>query len=124
MLRARIETKPGSTKQSPGRESATGAVQQPADVDGKLLGLGTGQQHAVVQGVEEAVLADPALLLDQDAVHHRDLAGRSAKTQQRDARPAAQGFAEGDVPAAVACLWMSHAWPRDARSHGPRKGAS
>jgi hypothetical protein len=37
------------------------------------------QQHAVVERVEEPLLADPLLFLDKDAVHHRDLPGGSAE---------------------------------------------
>jgi hypothetical protein len=33
--------------------------------------------------VQEALLADPALLLDQDAVHHRDLPRGAAEGQRR-----------------------------------------
>ena len=41
---------------------------------------------AIVQRVQEPRLRDPALLLDQDAVHDRDLAGRAAKAQERHPR--------------------------------------
>ena len=69
-------------------------VEQPADVDRELLGLGTGQQRAVVQGVQEAPLPDPALLLDQRALHDRDLAGRAAEGLQRDREPGARGLVQ------------------------------
>ena len=43
-------------EQGPGRDSAGMAVEQLADVGGQLLGLGPRQEHAVVQGVEEALV--------------------------------------------------------------------
>ena len=61
-------------------------MHEPADIGGELLRLGAGQQHAVVQRVQEPVLADPALLLDEDAVHDRDLAGRSAEAESSATR--------------------------------------
>jgi DNA-binding transcriptional MerR regulator len=44
---------------------------QPADVDGHLLGLRPGQQHAVRECVQEAAFADPAVLVDDAALHDR-----------------------------------------------------
>ena len=77
----------GQDEQAAGHEAAARAVHQPADIDGELLGLGSGQQHAVVQRMQEPALGDPPLLLDDDAVHHRDLPGRAAEAQGGDARP-------------------------------------
>ena len=93
----------GQHEQDAGDEAAPGAVQQPADVDGELLRLGAGQQHAVVERVQEPRLADPALLLDQDAVHDRDLAGRAAEAERGDPRPDPHGLARTarHVPATV-----------------------
>ena len=56
---AMIARTPGRTKRA-GDEPALGLVQQPADVDGELLRLGAGQEHAVVERVQEPRLADPA----------------------------------------------------------------
>jgi hypothetical protein len=47
-----------------------------------LLRLGPGQQRAVVERVKVTLLVDPALLLDKDAVHQRDLARRAAKAEE------------------------------------------
>ena len=69
----------GQDEQPAGHDAAEGAVHQPADVGGELLRLGPRQQHAVVERVQEAALRHPALLLDEDAVHDRDLAGRAAE---------------------------------------------
>ena len=40
------------------------------------------------------MLADPALLLHQDAVHHRDLPGRAAERERRDAQPHPESLAK------------------------------
>ena len=87
----------GQDEQHAGDHAAERAVHEPADVGGELLRLGAGQEHAVVQGMQEPVLADPALLLDDDAVHDRDLAGGSAEAEQRDARPDPERLAEADA---------------------------
>ena len=93
MLSAMMETTPGRTNSTPAMMPPERAVHEPADVGGELLRLGAGQEHAVVQGMQEAVLADPALLLDDDAVHDRDLAGGAAEAEQRDAQPDPEGLA-------------------------------
>jgi hypothetical protein len=89
-------------EQRAGDQSALGPVQEPADVDHQLLRLRPGQEHAVVERMQKAALADPALLLDQDAVHDRDLPGRPAEAQRGDPGPDAERLAErnavgGDV---------------------------
>jgi hypothetical protein len=84
----------GNDEQDPGDQAATKAVEQPADVDGELLCLGAGQQHAVVQGVQESLLADPALLVDEHPLHDGDLSGRPAEGLQRDGKPRPHRFAE------------------------------
>ena len=84
-------------EQGAGDQAALGPVQQPADVDGELLRLRARQQHAVVERVQEPRLADPALLLDQDAVHHRDLPGGAAERESRDPRPGPHRLGEGGI---------------------------
>jgi hypothetical protein len=44
--------------------------------------------------VEEPGFSDPTLLIDQYAMHYRDLPHRAAKAQGRDTRPDANRFAE------------------------------
>jgi hypothetical protein len=66
-------------------EAAARPMEQPADVGGELLRFGAGQQHAIAQCVQKALFADPALFIDQDAVHDGDLSGGAAKRQQADA---------------------------------------
>ena len=69
-------------------------VKQPAHVRRELLGLGTGKQHAVIEGVQVPRLADPASLVDEDPVHHGDLPRRAAKTQQPNFQPDQYGVAK------------------------------
>ena len=89
--------KAGQDKQAAGDQAALRAVQQPAEIDRQLLRLGAGQQHAVVERIEEPVFADPALLVDDDAMHHRDLAGRTAEAQRGDAQPDPDRIGKGDA---------------------------
>ena len=78
------------------RDQATdGAVEQPAGVDRELLGLRPGQEHAVVEGVQEPLLPDPAPLVDESALHDGDLAGRTTERLQRDQEPGPNRRAEG-----------------------------
>ena len=105
-------------EQQPGDQPAAHAMQQPAGIGRKLHRLGPRQQHAVVQRMQEPRLVEPALFVDEDAVHQRDLAGRPAERQQPDPgedarrlaerRPAGRG--QGGVHAAAALagqLWRS-----------------
>ena len=85
---------PGSTNRTPATRPPRSAVEQPADVDGQLLGLRAGQQHAVVQRVQEPALPDPAVLVDEVALHDGDLAGRAAEGLQRDREPRLDGLPE------------------------------
>jgi len=65
-----------------GEDSALHPVQQPPHVDGELLRLGAGQQHAVVQRVQEPPVADPPPALDELLVHDRDLPSRPAEVDE------------------------------------------
>ena len=91
-----IAMTPGSTNSVPAINPPRVPVHQPADIHGQLLGLRARQQHAVVQGVQEPRFADPSLLLDEDAVHHRDLAGRTPEAQRGNAAPHTDGLTQGD----------------------------
>ena len=73
-------------------QPAARAVQAPAEIGRELLRLRSGQQRAERERVQEAALVDPALLVDEDAVHDGDLAGRSAEAlrRRRAPRPAAR----------------------------------
>ena len=86
----------GQHEQGAGDQAAAEPVEQPADVDGQLLSLGAGEQHAVVEGVQESALPDPAFLVDQGALHDRDLPGRSAEGLQARSEPRLDGLPERD----------------------------
>ena len=87
----------GQDEQPARHDAAERAMHQPADIGGELLRLGARQQHAVVERVQKPLLGDPALLLDQDAVHHRDLPGGAAEAQRRDAHPGPERLAQADA---------------------------
>lgn len=54
-------------------QAASGAVQQPPDIDRQLLRLRTRQKGAEAQGVQEPTLPYPSLLVDKGVLHDRDL---------------------------------------------------
>ena len=81
-------------EQDAGDQPAAHAMQQPADVGRELLRLRSRQQHAEVERVQEARLVDPFLLVDHDAMHHRDLAGRAAEVDAADLEPCLEELAE------------------------------
>ncbi|MCY1235043.1 hypothetical protein D9M72_476470 [compost metagenome] len=86
----------GQHEQGAGHEAAARAVHEPADVGGQLLRLGAGQQHAEVQRMQEALLADPAPPLDQLRMHDRDLPGGPAETDEAELEPEAKRFGKGN----------------------------
>jgi len=51
--------------------------------------------------MQEAVLTDPALLLDQDAVHDRDLPGRATEAERGHPQPDPKSFRKRDT-----VLWL------------------
>ncbi len=71
-------------EQKTGDEASLDAMEKPADIGRKLLRLGARQQHAIIQRMKITRLVDPLLLVDEDAVHHRDLRGRPAKGETAD----------------------------------------
>ena len=72
-------------------------MQEPADIGRKLLRFRTREEHAVIQRVEEAAFGYPVLLLDENAMHHRDLPSRSAEAENGDTHPHDERFAERDA---------------------------
>ena len=79
-------------------------MQEPADVSRELLRLGPGKKHAIVEGVKKARLTDPLFLVDQLGLHDRDLAGRSAETNQSELNPETKCLREtrmGDLFAVI-----------------------
>ena len=89
----------GQHEQAAGDDRARPAMHQPADIDRQLMRFGAGQQHAVAQRMQKPALADPFLLVDDDAVHDRDLSGRAAEAERGDAQPDPERFAERDAVA-------------------------
>jgi hypothetical protein len=87
----------GQNEQQARDQPAQGPVQQPADIGRKLLRFRPRQKHAEIERVEEALLPDPFLLVDQDAVHDRNLPRRAAEAQRRDPRPDANRLAKADA---------------------------
>ena len=94
----------GQDEQQAGGDPAARAVQQPADVGGELLRLGAGEQHAVVERVQESRLVDPAAALDQFVVHDRDLARRAAETDEARGASRSAGLRRSSVRAGLAVL--------------------
>lgn len=57
----------------------------------------SGPGNRVIEGVQESRFRDPALLLDQYAMHHRDLPGGTAEAEARDAQPHVKSVSERDA---------------------------
>ena len=116
----------GKHEQQPGDQPAAHAVQQPAGIGRELHRLRSGQQHAVVQRMQEPRLVEPALLVDEDAVHQRDLAGRPAERQQPDPGKDARRLAERDRRArqARAAFMRRPPWPASCGARRWRGGTS
>ena len=51
--------------------------------------------------MQKTAFGNPVLFLNQNAVHHRDLPGRTAKTQYRNPEPDPKGLAEADAVAGI-----------------------
>ena len=84
-------------EQAAGNDPAERAVHQPADIGSELLRLRSGQQHAVVEGVQESRFRHPVFLLDQDSMHDRDLSGGAAEAEACDPQPHLHGIPERDA---------------------------
>jgi hypothetical protein len=81
-------------KQRARHDAAPRSVQQPPDVDGELLRLRAWQQHAKVQRVQKARLANPAALLYQLGLHDRDLPRGTAEADESELQPEAERLRE------------------------------
>ena len=62
-------------------------MSSPADVCRELVRLRAREQHAKTQGMCELILIKPAALLDDFAVHDRNLAGWAAEPGRANAGP-------------------------------------
>jgi hypothetical protein len=59
-------------------------MEKPADINGQLLCLGAGQEHAEIKRVKKTRLADPASFLNQLALHDGDLPRRAAEADKSE----------------------------------------
>ncbi len=91
-------------KERAGHDSARDAVEQPADVNRELLRLGPRQEHAKIQRVQKARLANPAAFLDQFGLHDRDLSRRPAEADESELEPKAERLRECGVPCGGAVI--------------------
>jgi hypothetical protein len=98
----------GDDEEAAGHDPAERPMHEPADISRELLRFGTRQQHAVVEGMQKARLGNPAFLIDQDAMHHRDLAGRTTEAEQCDAQPDAERLAQRDSVCWLGSLALNH----------------
>jgi hypothetical protein len=73
-------------------DAAPCAMHEPTDVRRELHGLGPGQQHAIVERVQEPAFRDPASLLHELAVHDGDLSRRPAEADAAEMQPIAEGL--------------------------------
>lgn len=62
-------------------------MHQPADIGGELLGFRAGQDHAVVQRMQETPLGNPVPAFDQFLVHNGNLTGRAAEADETEFEP-------------------------------------
>ena len=84
-------------EQDAGGQTATHAMQQPADIGRELLCFRPGQQHAEIECMQELRFADPFSLVDHEAVHEGDLACRPAEAEATDLEPELGCLGEGGM---------------------------
>ena len=115
----------GRDEGDPGHQTALHLVQQPSDIDRELLGLGTGQQHAVVERVQEPRLVDPAAPVDQLLVHQRDLSGGTAEVDEPELDPERCRATKGNARRRGTRLigWCAHSTGSASSRLGSRSGS-
>ena len=91
-------------------------VQQPADVRRQLLRFRTRKDHAEIECVQEALLGNPALLVDQFAMHQRDLPGGTAEADATQPQPVSKRFAASRRARRIA-RWNTFALGAARRAH-------
>ena len=112
-------------------------MHQPADIGRELLRLGAGQEHAVVERMQEPAFGDPLLFFNENAVHDRDLARGSAEAQRRDTKPDAKASPKRNAVTGIrsvgrqcrvsrhvmpsSCWWASCASPWSRRGTSDRR---
>ena len=70
-------------------------MKKPADIHGQLLGLRTGQEHTVIESIQEPLGAHPFSPFHQFLLHDGDLTGRASEADEAELQPEAQGLREG-----------------------------
>ena len=72
--------------------------------------------------MQESLLADPALLVDQLVLHHRDLPGRSAEGLQRDGEPGPRRLPQRDDVPTRGVMTVPTGWRRRCGAFALRLG--
>ena len=75
----RHDERAGNDKHQTRKQTTACAMPEPAQISGELLRFGAGQKGAVIQSMEEALFLNPFALINQQAMHHRDLASRTSE---------------------------------------------
>src|SRR5439155_25064482 len=115
----------GQNKKSSRNNAAPDLVQQPTDVDRKLVGLRPRQQHAKIQSMEESRLTDPFLLLYEFSVQQCNLSRRSTETYKTELKPEPACLRETRVPNRnmICCRSRVHRYLRNPY-HPPNRSLS
>ena len=98
--------KAGQDEKHTSDQAALGLMKKPADIDGELLCFRPRKEHAEVQSMQKSVLTDPLLFLDKDAMHQRDLTGRSAEGKKSDPSPYPHCFGKRNAVRWSRCAFM------------------
>ena len=86
----------GQDKQSARHNAAPTFVHQPSDIGDQLLRFGSGQHHAVIQGMQKPFFRNPPTLFHQLLVHDGNLACRATEADKPKFEPEPKGLGEGD----------------------------
>ena len=90
----------GQDEAEPRDEAAAHAVQFPAEEYRELQCLGTRQQHAEIERIDERRARAPSRALDDLAMQDCDLPGGTAERNETESRPEPRGFSERGLHAA------------------------
>src|SRR5215204_1174786 len=84
----------GDHEEGAGHDAPQRPVQPPPDVGRDLLRLRTGQEHAEVERPQVLLLGNPPLLLDELAVHDRDLTCGTPEVDEAELYPEPESLPE------------------------------
>jgi hypothetical protein len=62
-------------------------MHKPANVGSQLLSFRAGEEHRIVERVQEPVLGEPTPSLDEFLVHDTDLSGRASEADESQLEP-------------------------------------